>query len=50
MPTKEELRELFRQKLDDTIGRVNSALAGVDVASLEPVLNRVGHGQQLPHW
>ena len=50
MPTKEQLREIFELKLDETIKLVNAALAGKDVAKLEPVLARIGRGQQLPHW
>ncbi len=50
MPTKSELRGLFQSKLNETMARVNAVLSGVGVAELEPVLNRIGRGQQLPHW
>jgi hypothetical protein len=50
MPSKEELRELLQQKLNETIARVNAALRGEKVADLETVLARIGRGQQLPHW
>jgi hypothetical protein len=49
MPTKEELRQLLQQKLRETIARVNAALRGENVGDLEPVLTRIGRGQQLPH-
>jgi hypothetical protein len=50
MPTKEQLREIFEAKLDETIKLVNAALAGKGVTKLEPVLARIGRSQQLPHW
>ncbi len=50
MPTKAELRDALRKKLNDTLDQVNKALAGTDLDKLEPVLNRIGRGQQLPHW
>jgi hypothetical protein len=50
MPTKKELRRLLRQKLDDTIAKVNAALRGENLAILEPILARIARGQQLPHW
>jgi len=50
MPTKPELRAILQLNLDDTIGRVNSALSGQNVDALEPVLTRIGRGNQLPHW
>ncbi len=50
MPTKEQLREVFRAKLGEAIDIVNAALLGKNVAALEKVLARIGRGQQLPHW
>jgi hypothetical protein len=50
MPTKDELRKVLKDKLPQVIAKVNEALAGVDVESLEPVLTRIGRGQELPHW
>src|SRR5438876_6083492 len=50
MPANEKLRSVFRSKLPETIGKINSALRGKDVNVLEPVLARIGRGQQLPHW
>src|SRR5581483_6300335 len=50
MPTKAELRAKLQGRLSDTMGRVNSALAGKGVQPLEAVLKRIGRGQQLPHW
>jgi hypothetical protein len=50
MSTKAELRDALRAMLDDTMARVNRALAGTDIDKLEAVLKRIGRGQQLPHW
>ncbi|MBY0526753.1 MAG: hypothetical protein K2R98_25400 [Gemmataceae bacterium] len=50
MPTKEQLRKLLQKQLAETVQRMNAVLAGTDVAELEPVLARIGRGQQLPHW
>ena len=50
MPSKEELRRLIQDNLDEIANRVNTALRGDDVESLEPVLARVGRDNRLPHW
>ena len=50
MLTKAELRNLLRQRLDQTIVELNHALQGVNLDRLEPVLLRLGRGQTLPHW
>ncbi|MEK7854621.1 MAG: hypothetical protein AAB288_00910, partial [Acidobacteriota bacterium] len=50
MPTKEQLRTLLQKNLSDAIKRVNKALTGSGISALEPVLARIGRGQQLPHW
>src|SRR5262245_39414146 len=50
MSTKAQLRAVLQPKLADTIARVNAALSGQNVEALEPVLRRIGRGQQLPHW
>jgi hypothetical protein len=50
MPTKEELRQRVRSRLDETIRQVNMALRGGGLDALEPVLARTGRGGQLPHW
>lgn len=50
MPTKEELQAILQAKLAETMRRVNAALHGKNVRALEPVLSRLGRGQQLPHW
>lgn len=39
MPTEEELRHLLRDKLDETIARVNSALTGKDLDALRELLH-----------
>lgn len=50
MLTKAELRNLLRERLDQTIVELNHALQGVNLDRLEPVLLRLGRGQTLPHW
>jgi hypothetical protein len=50
IPTDTTLRAAFQAKVQSTIDRINSALKGKDVEVLEPVLARIGRGQQLPHW
>ena len=50
MLTKAELRNLLRERLDQTIVELNHALQGVNLERLEPVLLRLGRGQTLPHW
>ena len=50
MLTKAELRNLLRERLDQTIVELNHALQGINLERLEPVLLRLGRGQTLPHW
>lgn len=50
MPSKEELRRVLKENLRPTIDRMNEALAGRDLAALEPTLKRVGKNNELPHW
>lgn len=50
MPTKAELRNLLRERLDQTMAELNQALQGLNLERLEPVLLRVGRGSTLPHW
>jgi hypothetical protein len=50
MPTKERLRKSLQSQLDEAIRLVNRALKGKDLATLAPVLKRLGKGQQLPPW
>ncbi|MGL4419394.1 MAG: hypothetical protein ACRCZF_01895, partial [Gemmataceae bacterium] len=50
MLTDTQLRSVFQAKLQSTIDRINAALKGKDIKVLEPVLSRIGRGQQLPHW
>ncbi len=50
MPTKEELRTRLRERLVVTIGLVNDALRSKNLKRIQPVLERLGRGQQLPHW
>ncbi|MDE0323853.1 MAG: hypothetical protein OXN27_08000 [Candidatus Poribacteria bacterium] len=50
MLEKAELRDLLRERLDQTIVELNHALQGVNLERLEPVLLRLGRGQTLPHW
>lgn len=50
MATKQQLRKLVRERLDSIIVKVNSALCGDSLRTLEPTLERVGRGGKLPHW
>jgi hypothetical protein len=50
MPNKERLRAHLRKNLDATIARLNAALRAENTEALRPILERIGRGQQLPHW
>ena len=50
MSSKEELRQLLRERLEPTILAVNKALVGENLGALETTLTRVGRGGKLPHW
>jgi hypothetical protein len=50
MATKEQLRELVRERLGGVISKVNLALKGKDLKTLRPTLERVGRGGKVPHW
>ena len=50
MPSKEELRGIIQARLDDIAQGINAALRGENVATIEPVLARVGRGGIVPHW
>jgi hypothetical protein len=50
MLEKSHLRSMLRENLDETIRRVNLALRGSALKSLEKVLARIGRGGKLPHW
>ncbi len=50
MCSKEALRLLVSDNLDEIAEGINRALQGKDLDRLEPVLARIGRGQQLPHW
>jgi len=50
MPTKDVLQAKLQTTLDSTMAHVNAVLRGEGVRALEPVLSRIGRGQQLPHW
>lgn len=47
---KEALRSIVRDKLDYSIEKLNLALAGNGVKTLEPIIKRLGRGGELPHW
>jgi len=49
-PSKKELRALLQNQLTDTVERVNGALRGEGLGTLEPVLVRLGRGGRSPHW
>ena len=50
MLTKMELRDLLRERLEETMIELNHALQGLNLGRLESVLSRVGGGETLPHW
>ena len=50
MFTKAELRDLLRERLEETMTELNHALQGLNLERLERVLLRVGRDQTLPHW
>ncbi len=50
MPSKQELREIIRNRQDDIAKGINTALRGKKLSAIEPVLARVGRGSVLPHW
>jgi hypothetical protein len=50
MHTDEQLRQVLRQKLSETVNTVNAALRGKGLGRLEQVLARLGRGNRLPHW
>ena len=50
MLTKAELRNLLRERLEETIAELNQALQGLNLERFEPVLSHVGHSETLPHW
>ena len=48
-PTNDDLRRKLADNLDETMKVVNRALQRRGLAKLQPVLQRIGRGQQLPH-
>ena len=50
MLAKAELRDLLRERLEETMTELNHALQGLNLERLERVLSRVGRDQTLPHW
>lgn len=50
MMSKETLRQILAENLDGVVANVNNALRAKNLRRLEPVLSRIGKGQQLPHW
>ena len=50
MPSKEELREIIRNRQDEIAKGINLALRGKKLAAFKAVLARVGRGSVLPHW
>jgi len=49
-PSKKQLRKLIRNRLGGLAAQINTALKGTGLRKLKPVLTRIGHGGQLPHW
>jgi hypothetical protein len=50
MPDKDGLRKIIRDNQDAIVESINTALRGKKLRAIEPVLRRVGRGQELPHW
>lgn len=50
MATKQQLRKLVLDNLDEIIGRVNGVLRGENLAAIRQTLERVGRGRVVPHW
>lgn len=50
MLSKEELRALTIEHLDEIMERLNDGLSGVGLEELEPTITRLGRGGKLPHW
>jgi hypothetical protein len=50
MLSKQESREIVRNRLDSIAAGINTALRGKRLSAIEPVLARVGRGGVLPHW
>ena len=50
MPDKAKLRKVVKDNLNSVMGSLNSALNGQDLATLEPVITRLGRGGVIPHW
>lgn len=48
--SSEQLRSEFREKLDDTVKRLNEVLQGQHLVEMEPILKRIGQGGAIPHW
>ena len=50
MLAKVKLRNLLRERLEETMTELNQALQGLNLEVLDPVLSRVGRGETLPYW
>lgn len=50
MLSKEELKALTIEHLDELMGALNDGLAGIGLEKLEPTITRLGRGGKLPHW
>lgn len=50
MLTKDELKALTINHLDELMTLLNDALSGVGLEDLESTLTRLGRGGRLPHW
>jgi len=50
MLSKEELRALTVEHLDEIMERLNDGLSGVGLGELEKTITRLGRGGKLPHW
>ncbi len=50
MPSKQELRDIIRNRQDDIAKSINAALRGKKLSGIKPVMARVVRNGLLPHW
>ncbi len=50
MPSKQQLRRIVEENLDDAMLSLNLALEGKGLQQLEPIIMRLGRNGNLPHW
>ncbi|MDM5179266.1 hypothetical protein PO883_18910 [Massilia sp. DJPM01] len=50
MLSKDQLKALTIEHLDEIMGSLNDGLSGIGLDELEPTITRLGRGGKLPHW